>query len=172
MTLKELLALVTPEGIEDALDPQIFKSLTGMMDEVGMMPKMDYHDPHFNPPQPPSDKWPPIIKSAINKAAGWGYVRLVNANKLSQTFDEDQQHVMSMALTNRAIYELGRASQFDNQFHQNRNDASTLFDTVLGLTCSSENGQPTAHYIGASITQDDKTKSAFINPIFKATRRW
>ena len=183
MTLDELKRLVTAEGVKRALEPQLFMSLTGEVDiSHGPSPRInneassDYGYDEFDdvevPTPPQTQDYPAILLTACSNAATWGYITLLQAEKLNDAYSEDQLAVMSTALINRAIYELGRTSLFDVSFHTNKKDAQTLLNTIIGLT-PSQDGQSSSHFTGASITKDEKSKSQNLNPLFKFSQgRW
>lgn len=186
MTLDELKRLVTAEGVKRALEPQLFMSLTGAID-INHSPSPRTNSQHsydkfdelddfgFTPSTtqaitpPVTQDYPTILLTACSNAATWGYITLVQAQKLNEAYSEDQLDVMSTALINRAIYELGRASLFDVSFQTNKKDAQILLNTIIGLT-PTESGQ-TSHFTGASITKDEKSRSQNLNPLYRFSQR-
>ncbi len=176
MTLDDLKRLVTAEGVKSALEPQLFMSLTGDIDTTHTPTPLsknnfgydEFDDYVMHPPQ--SQEFPNILLTACSNAATWAYITLLQAEKLDDSYSDDQLAVMTTALVKRAIYELGRISLFDVSFHASKKDAQTLLNTIIGLT-PSQDGQASSHFTGASITKDEKTKSQNLNPLFKFSQR-
>ncbi|ODS05185.1 hypothetical protein [Vibrio scophthalmi] len=173
MTLDDFKRLVTPEGVKNALEPQLYMSLTGDLTQSHKpTPKhslvaSDEFDDDFEL-ESQSRTYPTCIMTACTNAATWGYVTLLQADAIHKVYSEDEQAVIGMALVNRSIYELGRISQFDVSFHSNKKDAQNLIDAVLGRVPSMD-GQSSSYYVGASVTKDEKSKSQNLNPFFKFT---
>lgn len=182
MTLDDLKQLVTPEGVKNALEPQLFASLTGITEIYhSPTPRHNAHDFGYedfdelidlNETPPTTQAWPTILYTACSNAATWAYITILKAGKLNEACTEDQKAVMSVALVKRAIYELGRISQFDENFYKDKAEAQSLLNAILGLTQSEGSGQSTAFYSGASITKDANSNSKNLNPLFKFAKRW
>lgn len=174
MTLDDFKRLVTPEGVKNALEPQLYTSLTGdSVISTRPMPKnsLVHYDEFDDDYEAFSDSRtiPVPVTTACNNAAMWGYVTLMQADALCKPYSEDQQAVIGMALINRAIYELGRISQFDVSFHSNKKDAQAMLDAVLGRVPAND-GQSSSYFVGASITKDEKSKSQNLNPFYRFTQ--
>ncbi|MBE8578720.1 hypothetical protein [Vibrio sp. OPT18] len=174
MNLDTLRQLVTPEGVKNALEPQLYLSLTGDIEHpTRPTPKHglvldEFDEGPMHTPQ--SRTYPTCLMTACSNAAVWGYVTLTQADALNKGYSGDENAVLSMALVNRAIYELGRISQFDVSFHSNKKDAQNLIDAAIGRVPSID-GQSSSYYVGASITKDEKSKSQNLNPFLKFTER-
>lgn len=135
MTLVELRALVTVNDLNQALDRQLSASLS-----YGDVDNAPY---------------------AVLAAARWGYGRLMGGRSADRLFSADELEVLKTALINRAVYELGRVSQFDDNFTLNREDADTMIDALLGLgSGSSEDGggAKDVQFTGAVTTNYDDAK--------------
>ncbi|MGR5240212.1 hypothetical protein ACPV36_04885 [Photobacterium damselae] len=179
MTLDDIKKLVTPEGVKNALEPQLFGSLTGISADTIATPRNTYQDDFdfetiedvLESESYPTQVWPAILVTACNNAATWAYVTILKAGKIDTNCTDDQLSVMSTAITKRAIYELGRISQFDDNFYKDKTEAQNLLDAILGLT-SREGDSAGAFYFGASITKDENSNSKNLNPLFKFAKRW
>lgn len=135
MTLSELRQLITESEVEAALDQQIYDSLT--YNRNG--------EERVNVPY------------AVAAAARWGYSRLIGAKKQNQSFTADEMEVIREALIKRAVYELGRTSEFKENFDMDREDADTMMDAVLGRgdgsSDSTTSGGTTEGFVGAAGAQ-------------------
>lgn len=143
MQLAQLQALVTPVLIRDALDDQIYRSLTGENGNYsgGIQPRPAGND---------SQK---AALTACQSAARWAFITLSKADALARPYSTDEQAVLSEAMVQRAIYELGRQSEFDANFFKNKEDAQALINALLGLNGSGDS-------TSASITSARSTKDA------------
>lgn len=126
ITLTELRAMVTPEGVSDSLDDQIYLSLT-------------YNDTKN-------------AQTACQSAARWCYAYLGQKNALNKSFTNDDKAVLTEAMTQMAIYELGEISEFD--FDERKDDAVALLNALLGLNPNSDTG---ATFTGGAIARDEKS---------------
>lgn len=138
ITLTELRAMVNPEGVSDSLDNQIYLSLT-------------YNDTKN-------------AQTACQSAARWCYAYLGQKNALNKSFNDDDKAVLTEAMTQMAIYELGEISEFD--FDERKDDAVALLNALLGLNNNSDSG---ATYTGAAIARDQE--SHIIKPYRSASNR-
>lgn len=138
ITLTELRAMVTIQGVSNSLDEQIYHSLT-------------YNDENSG-------------QTACQSAARWCYAYLGQKNALSRTFSDDDKEVLTEAMTQMAIYELGEISEFD--FDDRKAEALSLIHALLGLNNAAESG---AQYTGAAIARDKE--SHIIVPYRSASHR-
>lgn len=106
MTLDELKRLVTPEGVERALDDQIYDSLV-------------YGDGEN-------------ITDSCHSAAIWCYSYLAKTGNLHRAFSASDKEVLSAAMVQMAIYKLG-AHHFFN-IEEPEEMAYALLDSILGIT--------------------------------------
>ncbi|MFV0261387.1 MAG: hypothetical protein ACK5JN_02960 [Kluyvera sp.] len=152
MTLNDLRQLITEGEVKAALDQQIYDSLT--FNREG--------NTRVNVPY------------AIAAAARWGYARLLGAKAQHKGFDEDELEVIREALIKRAVYELGRTSEYKENFDMDRDDADTLFDAVLGRgdgsSDSGDNGTSADAMVGASGVQYEQVHKPCNSTIFPAAR--
>lgn len=178
MTLRDLIELITPERVKNSLDPQLYESLTGIYQRHTETPEPlgsgfyghdDPCDAAFNEETPEHAVFPHVLCSACHHAAIWGYTTLSAGGRLSKPFSNDEKQVIAMALTKRAIYELGRSSLFDANFQTHKKEAKALLDSVMGLVVSGEGGGHAA-YVGVSISHDKKTNATDLNPRLRFTR--
>ncbi|HIF9333083.1 TPA: hypothetical protein ACX6RM_001330 [Photobacterium damselae] len=180
MTLDDLKRLVTPEGVKSALEPQLFASLTGVSEHIySPSPRLssdfslsEFEEATHSALPPTTQQWPVILYTACNNAATWAYVTILKAGKINDACTDDQLAVMSVALIKRAIYELGRISQFDENFYKDKAEAQNLLNAILGLTQSDGSDKTAAFYSGASITKDANSNSKNLNPLVKFAKRW
>lgn len=128
MRLSELQSMVTPEGVSDSLDDQIYASLT-------------YNDTKN-------------AQIACRSAARWCYGFLGKYNKLDEPFSADDKEVLTEAMTQMAIYELLLISQFDENGDQYKEDAHNLLNALLGIT---KDGDGQTAYVGGAIAKDEKS---------------
>lgn len=138
MTLDGLKQLITADEVKNALDAQIFDSLN-----YGRRGG----DLNTN------------VQAAVFAAARWGYSRLMGASAQNKTFDADAQEVLRMALIKRAVYELGRTSEFKESFDMDRDDADTMMDALLGRgdgSSGGDTGNDSNGYVGAVSVQYGK----------------
>lgn len=144
MNLAELQALVKPASIRNALDDQIYRSLTGENGEHdgGIMRRPSGNDSQR------------AALTACQSAARWCFITLSKADALARPFSDDEQAVLSEAMVQRAIYELGRQSEFDANFFKNKEDAQALLHAVLGLSGSGAGDSSGAVITGARSTKD------------------
>ncbi|CAK1709844.1 conserved hypothetical protein [Vibrio crassostreae] len=112
ITLTELRAMVTIQGVSSSLDEQIYHSLT-------------YNDENN-------------AQTACQSAARWCYAYLGQKNALSRLYSEDDKEVLAEGMTQRAIYELGEISEFD--FDDRKDEALALINALLGLNHGTESG--------------------------------
>lgn len=126
ITLIELRAMVTPEGVSDSLDDQIYLSLT-------------YNDTNN-------------ARTACQSAARWCYAYLGQRNALTRIYSDDDKEVLTEAMTQMAIYELGEISEFD--FDDRKEEAVALINSLLGINNGAETG---AQYTGAAIARDKES---------------
>ncbi len=138
ITLTQLRAMVTPQGVSDSLEEQIYLSLT-------------YNDEKN-------------AQTACQSAARWCYAYLSQKNALARTYSDDDKEVLTEALTQMAIYELGDISEFD--FDDRKDEAIILVNSLLGLNSGTESG---AQYTGAAIARDKE--SHIIVPYSSASHR-
>lgn len=158
MTLAQLRALVTPALLRAALDDQIYLSLTGERHE----------DDGYFMQRPPTNDSQQAALTACQSAARWAFITLTKADATARPYSNDEQEVLSEALVQRAIYELGRQSEFDANFYKNKEDATALLNALLGLTGAGENK---VVITAARSTKDAKQRSYFILPGYPFTRR-
>jgi len=128
MQLSDLQHLVTPKGVADSLDAQLYASLT-------------YDEPKNT-----------LI--ACRSAARWCYSFLGKYGRLDANFSPDDKAVLTEAMTQMAIYELLLISQFDENGDQYKADAEDLLHALLGISTDSD-GQTT--YVGGAIAKDEKS---------------
>ncbi len=126
MTLTELKSLVTPEGVKRALDEQIYDSLV-------------YGDGHN-------------VTDACKNAATWAYAAIAKAGKLNHAFTSDDKELLSTAMIQMAIYNLGGHHFFD--LSNPKDDAIALLNAALGLSSDSDG---TSTYTGAAVARDEKS---------------
>ncbi|NAW59322.1 MULTISPECIES: hypothetical protein [unclassified Vibrio] len=138
MTLTQLRAMVTIQGVSDALDEQIYASLT-------------YNDEKN-------------AQTACQSAARWCYAYLGQKNALTRLYSDDDKEVLTEAMTQMAIYELGEISEFD--FDDRKVEAIALLHSLLGLNNGAEQG---AQYTGAAIARDKE--SHLVVPYRSASHR-
>lgn len=153
MQLTQLQALVTPTMVRDALDDQIYRSLTGENvagDDGGLFMA-----------RPVTNDSQKAATTACQSAARWAFITLSKADALARPFSDDEQAVLSEAMTQRAIYELGRQSEFDANFFQNKKDAQELLDSLLGLNTS---GDGSSGIVGARSTKDASHRRRACDP--------
>ncbi|MEF1331117.1 hypothetical protein [Vibrio sp. M260121] len=105
MTLDELKSLVTPEGVQHALDNQIYDSLV-------------YGDGHN-------------ITDSCNSAAVWCYGYLAKTSNINRAFSASDKEVLSASMVQMAIYKLG-AHHFFN-IEEPEELAYALIDSILGI---------------------------------------
>lgn len=129
MTLTELQMLVTPEGVSDSLDNQIYASLT-------------YNDTKN-------------ATVACRSAARWCYGQLGVYGASDRAFDNDEQMVLTEAMTQRAIYELGLISQFDEDFDAYADDAMLMLKAVLKI--ASAKPEQGSGFVGAARVSDEQS---------------
>lgn len=110
MTLSDLRQLITETEVKAALDQQLYDSLTFNRNGEGRV----------------------NVPYAVAAAARWGYARLIGAKAQNTLFSADETEVIREALIKRAVYELGRTSEFKENFDLDKEDADTMFDAVLG----------------------------------------
>jgi hypothetical protein len=154
MTLAELKALITPAEVEAALDQQLYDSLTFNRENRSLRANVQY---------------------AVAASARWGYSRLMGGHAERKTFSADEREVIREALIKRAVYELGRTSEFKENFDMDRDDADTMFDAVLGRgdgssDSGSDNGEATA-MVGAAGTQYDQVHKPCRQALYPFTSR-
>ncbi len=128
MRLSTLQSMVTPEGVSDSLDDQIYASLT-------------YNDTKN-------------ASIACRSAARWCYGFLGKYGKLDEPFSADDNEVLTEAMTQMAIYELLLISQFDENGEQYKQDAEDLLNALLGIT---KDGDGNAALVGGAIAKDEKS---------------
>ncbi|MCE7729619.1 hypothetical protein [Vibrio campbellii] len=114
MTLDELKGLVTPEGVNAALDDQIYDSLV-------------YGDGQN-------------VTDSCNSAAIWCYSYLAKTDNINRAFSASDKEVLSAAMVQMAIYKLG-AHHFFN-IEEPEEMAYALLDSILGIT-KDEDGSST-----------------------------
>ncbi|MGT3827058.1 hypothetical protein ACUUMB_15160 [Enterobacter kobei] len=153
MTLNELKQLITVAEVEAALDEQIFNSLTFNQHGEGRV----------------------NVPYAVAAAARWGYSRLLGAGAERKTFSADTLEVIREALIKRAVYELGRTSEFKENFDMDRDDADTMFDAALGRgdgssSSGSDNGSSTG-FVGAAGVQYDQVHKPRNTALYPFTSR-
>lgn len=112
ITLTQLRAMVTPQGVSDSLEEQIYQSLT-------------YNDGNS-------------AQTACQSAARWCYAYLGQKNALSRIYSDDDNEVLAEAMTQMAIYELGEISEFD--FDDRKDEAIALINSLLGLNNGADSG--------------------------------
>ncbi|MGL4830566.1 MAG: hypothetical protein ACRCXG_14880 [Vibrio sp.] len=138
ITLTQLRAMVTIQGVADSLDGQIYESLT-------------YNDDRN-------------AQTACQSSARWCYAYLGQKNALIRLYSDDDKEVLTEAMTQMAIYELGEISEFD--FDDRKEEAIALINSLLGLNNGAESG---AQYTGAAIARDKE--SHIIVPYRSASHR-
>ncbi len=126
MTLTELKGLVTPEGVKRALDDQIYDSLV-------------YGDGHN-------------VTDACSNAATWAYSVIAKVGKLNYAFTADDKEVLSAAMIQMAIYNLGAHHFFD--LTNPKEAAVALLNASLGLSSDSDG---TSTFTGAAVAKDEKS---------------
>ncbi|MBE3899185.1 hypothetical protein HJ158_08185 [Vibrio parahaemolyticus] len=131
MQLKTLQSMVTPEGVSDSLDDQIYASLT-------------YNDTKN-------------ATIACRSAARWCYGFLGKYGRLDASFSDDDLEVLTEAMTQMAIYELLLISQFDENGDQYKEDAENLLNAVLGIT---KDGDGQSTFVGGATAKDEKSHIA------------
>ncbi|MDE1352146.1 hypothetical protein L9W80_18590, partial [Vibrio aestuarianus] len=112
VTLTQLRAMVTPQGVSDSLEEQIYQSLT-------------YNDGNS-------------AQTACQSAARWCYAYLGQKNALARIYSDDDKEVLAEAMTQMAIYELGEISEFD--FDDRKDEAIALINSLLGLNNGADSG--------------------------------
>lgn len=155
MKLEQLRELVTPAMVRDALDDQIYRSLTGENvagDDSGLFM-----------PRPATNDSQKAATTACQSAARWAFITLSKADALARPFSDDEQAVLSESMTQRAIYELGRQSEFDANFFKNKQDAQELMNALLGLNGSGD-GTGTASITSARSTKDASHRRRACDP--------
>ncbi|MBE8578648.1 hypothetical protein [Vibrio sp. OPT18] len=109
MTLDELKTLVTPEGVKNALDDQIFDSLAFGDGEN--------------------------VTSSCKSAAIWCYSYLAKTGNLTKAFSQSDKEVISAAMVQMAIYHLNAHHFFS--IDDPKDMAQALIDSILGISQSS-----------------------------------
>ncbi|MGQ3662074.1 hypothetical protein [Citrobacter braakii] len=152
MTLSELQSLITVAEVRAALDDQLFESLTYGRQRGTRHSARDDHG---------SDPVVVNVQYAVGAAARWGYSRLIGAGAQKRAFGTDSREVIREALIKRAVYELGRTHEMNENFNMDRDDADTMMDAVLGLSDGSSDGDSTnsGGYVGAAGAQYVKGQS-------------
>lgn len=157
MTLDDLQQLITVKEVEAALDQQLYDSLTYNRNGGGR---------------------PVNVQYAVAASARWGYSRLMGSHAERRTFSADETEVIRQALIKHAVYELGRTSEFKENFDMDRDDADTMFNAVLGRgdgssDSRSDNGESTG-IVGAAGTQYEQVHKPCRTAIYPFTsrRRW
>ncbi|MGI2800205.1 hypothetical protein ACRTC3_16585 [Photobacterium damselae] len=112
ITLTQLRGLVTPEGVSDSLDNQIYNSLS------------------FNDIK--------NVSTACRSAANWCYAYLGRYDALKINYSDDDKQVLSEAMTQMAIYELFLISDIYDE--ERKEQAVGMLNALIGLPDSDGNG--------------------------------
>ena len=130
MKLIDLEELINPKLLALSMDDQIYKSCT--------------HDDEN------------IAISACKSSARWAFLQFYKRGAQDKTLISDEEEIIRLALVQRAIYELGRQSQFDENFDINKKDAYRILYSFLGL--KNDEDAADSNIVSAFISKDKINK--------------